>query len=701
MNVLFKVLTISALWLTACTSGGDRQAVILDSSTPLNQLKTTAEATVAQKGDLLWVTSAAKNNSGIQFDKAMDLSGYGEVVVEICNPTDNEVEFDIRFDGADANLQEEKGIFRKRVQVGRGKTESFSWPFNTLFMHPEAQELLKELQGIPPYKTWGYVAQLDPKKVISVSIYPAWKPYKPIEWGVKRLYVKKDRYSWPDWFAYPKEKLLPFIDKYGQFKFKEWPGKIHSDAELQQAKAEEAKDLAANPGPTDRSKFFGWANGPRQEATGHFYVKKVDGKWWMVDPEGYLYWSHGLVRVTPSSAITPLDNGRKSYFEELPTQDSEYAQFYTLHDELLRPYYVKWGIKETYNFSAANIMRKYGANWKEEFAEIAHKRMHSWGITTIANSSDPSICAMDKTPYCDRVELKSPNIEGSHGGWWKFKDPFHPDFKTNLRALLLGKKQELDDPWCIGMFVDNELEWGNDGDLARFTLASPASQLAKQEFRKDLQRKYATIARLNAQWKSDYKSWDDLLERTDVKPGEGANEDLMAFSIRIMDGYFGNVREVFKEVAPQKLYLGCRFAGGAPDRVIIAAAKYCDVISYNIYKRNLTDLRLPDAATDRPIMIGEFHCGSTDRGMFLAGLIDAGSQENKGVAYADYVRSCLLHPNIIGTHWHQYSDQATTGRFDGEALQVGFTDVCDTPYPEVIKCCREIGREMYTLRNGF
>ena len=176
MNVLFKVLTISALWLTACTSGGDRQAVILDSSTPLNQLKTTAEATVTQKGDLLWATSAAKNNSGIQFDKAMDLSGYGEVVVEICNPTGNEVEFDIRFDGAEANLQEEKDIFRKRVKVGRGKTESFSWPFNTLFMHPEAQELLKELKGIPPYKTWGYVAQLDPKKVISVSIYRLGNP---------------------------------------------------------------------------------------------------------------------------------------------------------------------------------------------------------------------------------------------------------------------------------------------------------------------------------------------------------------------------------------------------------------------------------------------------------------------------------------------------------------------------------------------
>ncbi|MGI6573103.1 MAG: hypothetical protein ACOX19_06765 [Fermentimonas sp.] len=75
------------------------------------------------------------------------------------------------------------------------------------------------------------------------------------------------------------------------------------------------------------------------------------------------------------------------------------------------------------------------------------------------------------------------------------------------------------------------------------------------------------------------------------------------------------------------------------------------------------------------------------------------NQAERGKAYAKYVTSALLHPNIIGTHWHQFSDQATTGRFDGENFQVGFTDVCDTPYPETIEKIREVGYKMYEIRN--
>ena len=59
--------------------------------------------------------------------------------------------------------------------------------------------------------------------------------------------------------------------------------------------------------------------------------------------------------------------------------------------------------------------------------------------------------------------------------------------------------------------------------------------------------------------------------------------------------------------------------------------------------------------------------------------------------YEAYVRSALEHPNIVGTHWHQFSDQATTGRFDGENFNVGFTDVCDTPYYEMVEAIRNVG----------
>ena len=50
-------------------------------------------------------------------------------------------------------------------------------------------------------------------------------------------------------------------------------------------------------------------------------------------------------------------------------------------------------------------------------------------------------------------------------------------------------------------------------------------------------------------------------------------------------------------------------------------------------------------------------------------------------------------------HWHQFSDQAATGRFDGENFQVGFTDICDKPYYETIEKIREIGYDMYEIRS--
>ena len=52
----------------------------------------------------------------------------------------------------------------------------------------------------------------------------------------------------------------------------------------------------------------------------------------------------------------------------------------------------------------------------------------------------------------------------------------------------------------------------------------------------------------------------------------------------------------------------------------------------------------------------------------------------------------------MGVHWHQFSDQATTGRFDGEYLQVGLTDVCYRPYEEMRTALREVGYGLYDRR---
>jgi hypothetical protein len=74
------------------------------------------------------------------------------------------------------------------------------------------------------------------------------------------------------------------------------------------------------------------------------------------------------------------------------------------------------------------------------------------------------------------------------------------------------------------------------------------------------------------------------------------------------------------------------------------------------------------------------------------------NQRQRAEAYKTYVRSALANPSIVGAHWFEYADQPTTGRGDGENYQIGFVDVCDTPYVETIQASREIGAEMYDDR---
>ena len=378
---------------------------------------------------------------------------------------------------------------------------------------------------------------------------------------------------------------------------------------------------------------------------------------------------------TPSSAITPLD-GRETWFARLPEPDSPEALFYTTQDELLAPYYGRHGFTRTYDFSAQNIRRKYGADWFATWADLAHRRLRSWGCNTIANSSDRSICLMDRTPYTERFEVHSKPLAGHTGGWWDFADPFDPSFRAEARRQTTEVfKREFADPWCLGFFVDNEQHWGEPHTLGVSTLKSPADQAAKRVLCDRLKAKYETVAALNAAWRTVYADWDGFLAET-VPPTDlaGAKADLAAFAMELAETYYRVIKEEIKRANPGKLYLGCRYAGVPKDFVVRAAAQHCDVISYNIYTKNPCWFKLPEGV-DKPVLIGEFHFGALDRGPFCPGLILLKDQKERAKVYGEYVRGALAHPNLVGVHWHQFSDQATSGRFDGENMQVGWTDV--------------------------
>ena len=72
------------------------------------------------------------------------------------------------------------------------------------------------------------------------------------------------------------------------------------------------------------------------------------------------------------------------------------------------------------------------------------------------------------------------------------------------------------------------------------------------------------------------------------------------------------------------------------------------MVSFNRYQRSVADLRLPEGV-DRPLIIGEFHFGALDRGMFHTGLVPTASQQERAAAYREYVHSALRNP-LAGRH---------------------------------------------------
>ena len=508
------------------------------------------------------------------------------------------------------------------------------------------------------------------------------------------------------------DEFRPFVDTYGQYRHETWPSKIHSDADFQVRLAAEEPDLAAHGRPSDRDRFGGWAAGPQLEATGFFRTAKVDRRWWLVDPDGRLFWSQGAVRVGTRVLVGTVYHGspiadREADFD-LPARDSELGRFYDTELQATRGYYLGKNGHAVYDHLEANLCRKYGPDWRERYAAQAQRRLASWGLNTIANSSDPAIYLRRQTPYT-AVVYSAPlgrtehRIEGSGGNWGKLPDPFDPGFRATIEATLRDDLADsLDDPWCLGFFIDNELKWGDSCHLAEAVLASPPGQAAKTVFLRSLVDQYGDVAALNAAWATAHADGDAFLTATTLPDRERpqVRADLEAFSQQVLEAYFRTCRDCLKAAAPHHLYLGCRFAGAGDERVMRAASEYCDVVSINRYARGISRLSLPPGC-DKPIVIGEYHIGAHDTAIFgPPALVNVPDTPAKLEAIREYLYSALDNPAVVGAHWFQFYDQPAGGRVDGENYACGLVDLADTPKSDMVELFRELGAELYLRRKN-
>ena len=446
----------------------------------------------------------------------------------------------------------------------------------------------------------------------------------------------------------------------------EWPGKAHSLADLEADwRAEEAEEVSTVA--YNYSKYGGYKQ-KQLKGTGFFRTQKVDGRWWLVDPEGYLFLSVGVDCVNYGNGGNVRDyDKRPNMYKELPPEE-------VMPILSGRPAnaQVRAGTPQrtpTPSLGMWNQYRRYGENFREKAREMVIKRMDKWGINTIANWSSQEIIGMNRKAFI--LSLGGLGMERDLMG---LCDIWRPDYLQNLdRSIAATVQRNLDNPWLIGYFVANEPAWLNEEvRLCQLILDGPERPIQKA-----------------------LKAYLDKNDDTE--------QNRRAFIISSFDTFLHDVNRIFKKHDPNHLNMGIRFGDpdGLGEDVLKACATAFDVFSFNCYME-APKFKMMDRAMeimDLPMIIGEYHFGTVDHGLAQS-LWQVEDQQQRGVAYRYYTENAYAHPALVGTGYFQWCDQEMSGRGDGENYNCGLVDVTDRPYAEQVAAMSETAKVLFDVHSG-
>lgn len=169
------------------------------------------------------------------------------------------------------------------------------------------------------------------------------------------------------------------------------------------------------PKPVEFNQYGGWASGPKMKATGFFHTRKVDGRWWMVDPEGRLFLSVGVCSVN-------LSMFPKGHAEEV------------------------YGDKDTWTAATAKMLRSQHFNTLSRWSDAADfRRLDRPMVYTTTLAFAKHYAKQRDAKYGEpRFSLECMPVF----------DPAWPEFCDAYAAKLKDTK---DDPWLLGHFTDNEI----------------------------------------------------------------------------------------------------------------------------------------------------------------------------------------------------------------------------------------------------
>lgn len=476
----------------------------------------------------------------------------------------------------------------------------------------------------------------------------------------------------------------PAVDRYGQYTGEKWPGKITADDQLRADAAKEwpqIRDAAFDPAKFDR--FGGRLDAGKFEATGRFYKKKIDGRWWLITPEGHRYFIIGCDAVGYneggySSPLKNPDGSDRKVFAELP-------------DIKRVPDGLPGGRKV--NLLAANLEKKYGPGYYEKSKEVNRKRLISWGFNSTAKWGWGETFGL---PYVEDWNFRTVKLLPH-----RRIDIYDPGFaaaaEKEIETLVARRK---DDPMLIAYANENEngLEYR---DIRLLTAAAPnvATKQALVDFliKRHGEEKAAQLFGVNGSREAM------LANRKEV---ELPAEDRGGFITAASRHYHRIVAELFKKYDPDHLWFGASHCGGQSPEWIYAAAEFTDAVMLNEYDimAQWTDFLLPTLRKlDKPIFITEFSFVCDQRGLRLYNSFNTvRDQATRGLGYRVYTERLAADPLCIGFGYFIFFDQPVTMRSlpGGESFNFGLVNYADQPYEEMIAEVKKSNARLEAVHAG-
>lgn len=425
-----------------------------------------------------------------------------------------------------------------------------------------------------------------------------------------------------------------------------------SDAKWTAYPTRAVEDLPAavrNKKDTQLSQYGGLV-GRKLKATGFFYPTQVDGRWWLVDPDGCLFLHKAVVSVRPLTTA---------------------------------------GAK-------AAMQKKFGdaAGW----AAKTNAMLWQYGFNGTGAWSDTEPLRAAPRP---QVYTKMWNFMSSYGRkrGGTFQQPGHtgypndcifvfdPDFEKFCDEQARQLAADKEDPWLLGHFSDNEMP------LKRAALENylklPESEPGRRAAQEWLQKKHGPNAAAK-----------DITEK-----------DREEFLAHVVDRYYGIVGRAIKKYDPNHLYLGSRFYGSdlRYPEIFRAAGPHLDVVAVNYYGAWTPDperLAMWARESGKPIAITEWYAKGADTGM--ENTSGAGwlvkTQADRGLFYQNFTLGLLESKVCVGWHWFKYQDNDpadTKADPSNRDSNKGIVDAKFEEYQALTAMMLELNERAYSLVDYF